>query len=96
MACSKRYNFDPTLPGERRRLVLTISPVHWAAEWLRPVSPNFKLVGPILAGPGNPLPEHIEVTPLPSCRAICQQGLSLRRCLCQSTVCAALIISTCM
>ena len=64
MLCSKHYKFDPTLPEERKRLVLTITPVHWAAEWLRPVSPNFKMVGPILAGPGRPLPEHIEVIPL--------------------------------
>ena len=59
--CSKQYDFDPELPKERRRLVMTIAPVDWAAEWLRPVTPNFKLVGPVLAGPGKPLPAHLEV-----------------------------------
>ena len=41
--------------------MLTISPTHWAAEWLRPVTPNYKLVGPVLAGPGKPLPADLEV-----------------------------------
>lgn len=59
--CSKQYHFNPDLPEERRRMVLTIVPVDWAAEWLRPVSPNYKLVGPILSGPGTPLPAHLEV-----------------------------------
>ncbi len=58
---SKHYNFDPELPEERRRLILTIVPVDWAGEWLRPVTPNYKLVGPILAGPGKPLPAYLEV-----------------------------------
>ncbi len=49
-------------PEERRRLVLTIAPVDWAAEWLRPISPNFKMVGPILSEPGKPLPAELEVT----------------------------------
>lgn len=62
MHCSKSYDFNPELPEERRRLVLTMAPVDWAAEWLRPVNPNFKMVGPILAGPGKPLPAHLEVS----------------------------------
>lgn len=41
--------------------MLTISPTHWAAEWLRAVTPNYKLVGPVLAGPGKPLPADLEV-----------------------------------
>lgn len=60
--CSKSFNFNPDLPEERRRLVLSMAPVDWAAEWLRPVTPNFKMVGPVLAGPGKALPAHIEVT----------------------------------
>ena len=59
--CSAKYGFDPELPEERRRQVLTIVPVDWAAEWLRPVTPNFKHVGPVLAGPGKPLSAHLEV-----------------------------------
>ena len=61
LACSKRYKFEPDKPEERRRLVLTIAPLHWAAEWVRPVPPNFKMVGPILAEPGKPLPQDLEV-----------------------------------
>ena len=40
-----------------------MAPVDWAAEWLRPVTPNFKMVGPILSQPGRPLPADLEVTP---------------------------------
>lgn len=60
--CSKSFNYNPDLPEERRRLVLSMAPVDWAAEWLRPVTPNFKMVGPVLAGPGKALPAHLEVT----------------------------------
>ena len=60
--CSKKVGFNPDLPEERRRLVLTMAPVDWAAEWLRPVTPNFKMVGPILSQPGRPLPADLEVT----------------------------------
>lgn len=42
--------------------MLTMAPVDWAAEWLRPVTPNFKMVGPILSQPGRPLPADLEVT----------------------------------
>ena len=42
---------------------MTIVPVDWAAEWLRPVTPDYKFVGPILSGPGKPLPAHLEVRP---------------------------------
>lgn len=60
-ACSKRYNFNADAPQELRRMVLTIAPLDWAAEWVRPVLPNFKMVGPILPEPGKPLPDDIEV-----------------------------------
>ena len=46
-------------------MVLSISPVDWAAEWLRPVSPSYKYVGPVLAEPGKALPAHLEVNPRP-------------------------------
>jgi len=59
--CSKSFNFNPDLPEERGRLVLSMAPVDWAAEWLRPVTPNFKMVGPVLAGPGKALPANLEV-----------------------------------
>ena len=66
--CSKRLDFNMNAPVERRRLVLTIAPVDWAAEWLRPISPNFKMVGPILSEPGKPLPAELEVSCLPALR----------------------------
>ena len=62
LLCSKSFNFNPDLPEERRRLVLSMDPVDWAAEWLRPVTPTFKMVGPVLAGPGKAFPAHLEVT----------------------------------
>ena len=58
---SKRYGLDLDDPVERRRLVLSMAPADWAAEWVRPVTPNFKMVGPILATPGKPLPPDLEV-----------------------------------
>ena len=72
---SKRYDFNPELPEERRRQVMTIAPVDWAAEWLRPITPNFKHVGSVLAGPGKPLPANLEVShPRCSVAASCMQG----------------------
>ena len=44
-------------------MVLSLSPVDWAAEWLRPISPSYKYVGPVLAEPGKALPAHLEVCP---------------------------------
>lgn len=64
MACSKRYGFNPDTPEERRRQVLTIVPTDWAAEWLRPMTPNFKMVGAVLSGPGKSLPVELEVSSL--------------------------------
>lgn len=62
LTCSKKFGFDANLPENRRRLVMMIAPVDWAAEWLRPVTPNLKLVGPILSEPGKALPAELEVT----------------------------------
>jgi hypothetical protein len=75
--CSKEYGFTVNSARERRRLVLTMAPVDWAVEWLRPVSPRFKMIGPVLAGPGNPLPDDLEARrlhcshPLPTCSMAC-------------------------
>ena len=86
--CSKKYNFDPTLPEERRRLVLTMCPVHWAAEWLRPILPNFKMVGPVLAGPGKPLPTHLEVlSPMLSYDTVLRLMSVLTELVCMSSWC---------
>ncbi|CAL5226014.1 g8820 [Coccomyxa viridis] len=56
----KECGSDPDAAKERRRMVLSISPVDWAAEWLRPVSPSYKYVGPVLAGPGKALPAQFQ------------------------------------
>lgn len=61
LACSKQFAFDINGPGERQRHVLTLVPVDWAAEWVRPTPPALKFVGPILSAPGKPLPAELEV-----------------------------------
>ena len=43
--------------------MLTIAPAHWAVEWLCPVTPNFKMVGPLLPRPAQPLPQEFDVSP---------------------------------
>ncbi|CAK0786592.1 hypothetical protein CVIRNUC_009806 [Coccomyxa viridis] len=48
------------MPQERRRMVMTLLPTDWAAEWVRPTTPDFKMVGPVLTGPGKPLPADLE------------------------------------
>jgi hypothetical protein len=57
------YGFDPMAPEERRRIALTLTPLDFAVEWLRPVTPDFKMVGPVLARPGKPLPADLEASP---------------------------------
>ena len=82
---SRQYGFDPELPEERRRRVLTIVPVDWAAEWLRPVTPDYKLVGPVLPGPGEPLPAHLEVrVRASSWMLVISQALGLTACMRQN------------
>ena len=61
--CSNKFGFNPDAAEERRRMVLSLSPVDWAAEWLRPMPPSYKYVGPVLAEPGKALPAHLEVCP---------------------------------
>ena len=62
LVSSKEHGFDPDAPIERRRLVLTLVPAHWALEWVRPVTPNFKMVGPLLPRPGQTLPDELDVS----------------------------------
>ena len=47
--------------------MLSIVPQDWAVEWLRPVPPDYKMVGPVLAEPGKPLPAELEVEPRLHC-----------------------------
>ena len=48
-------------------MVMTLLPTDWAAEWERPTTPDFKMVGPVLTGPGKPLPADLEVRGALSC-----------------------------
>ena len=41
--------------------MLTMVPAHWSVEWVRPVTPNFRLFGPLLPRPGRPLPDERDV-----------------------------------
>jgi hypothetical protein len=41
---SKTYGIDINAQEERQRLVMTLVPTDWAAEWLRPITPDFKMV----------------------------------------------------
>ena len=63
MLRSARYGLDMNDAAARAAShpALTIAPLHWAAEWLRPVNPDFKMVGPIMAGPGKALSQEFEV-----------------------------------
>ena len=61
--CSKRHGFNTIQDlKEQHRQVLTLIPSDWAAEWLRPLLPNMKMIGPVLPEPGKPLPSGLQVT----------------------------------
>ena len=42
-------------------MLMTLAPADWAAEWIRPTMPNFKMIGPLLPEPGKALDEELEV-----------------------------------
>ena len=48
-------------------MVMTLLPTDWAAEWVRPTTPDFRMVGPVLTEPGKPLPADLEVREALSC-----------------------------
>ena len=58
---SAQHGLNTDSPRERRRVVLHILNADFALEWTRPVTPNVKLVGPILPEPPAPLPAELEV-----------------------------------
>ena len=62
-------------------MVLSISPVDWAAEWLRPVSPSYKYVGPVLAEPGKALPAALQarLCPFVSSTAMPEHAVCAKR-----------------
>ena len=74
--CSAKHGFDPNSPRERRRMALRILSAGFAVEWLRPLPPDVKLVGPLLPQPAAPLPPDLEACDwLSSHRhASCMQG----------------------
>ena len=43
-------------------MVLRIFSADFAVEWLRPLPPDSKLVGPLLPQPAAPLPRELEVS----------------------------------
>lgn len=63
-ASRKRHGVDPDARLERERCALTICAADFAVEWLRPLPPSLKFVGPILPEPARPLPADLEVKPL--------------------------------
>ena len=52
---------DPDAQRERRRMVMTLNIGDPAIEWLRPLPPDLKMIGPILPEPARPLPADLEV-----------------------------------
>lgn len=58
---SKRFGVDPDAPRERRRMVMTLNIGDPAIEWLRPLPPDLKMIGPILPEPALALPADLEV-----------------------------------
>lgn len=42
-------------------MVLTLCIADFAIEWLRPMPPDFKMIGPVLPEPAQPLPANLEV-----------------------------------
>jgi glucuronosyltransferase len=58
---SQKYGLNLDLGEERRRLVMHIISADPAVEWLRPMTPNARMVGPILPTPPAPLPAELEV-----------------------------------
>lgn len=58
---SKKFGVDPDAPRERRRMAMTLNIGDPAVEWLRPLPPDLKMIGPILPEPARPLPADLEV-----------------------------------
>ncbi len=70
MICSNAHGVDPGAPDEARRGILYIFSADFALEWVRPLPPNVKYVGPLLPQPALPLSTELEVS-LSSVRIVC-------------------------
>ena len=62
LPCSNKHGVNLAAPQEMRRLIMHILSADFAMEWLRPMPPNVKLVGPLLPEPPKALPADIEVS----------------------------------
>ena len=77
---SKSHGVDLRDPRERRRHVLTLLSADWAVEWVRPLLPNTKMVGPILPQPAKALPADLQAS-CPEPLEICMLPRGLARAL---------------
>ena len=59
---SREHGLNLADPSERRRQVLTLFSADPALEWLRPLPPSAKMVGPVLPKPAQPLPQDLQVS----------------------------------
>ncbi|CAL5228007.1 g11062 [Coccomyxa viridis] len=56
----KKHGVNLAAPQEARRLIMHIFSADFALEWVRPLPPNVKFVGPILPQPAQALPDKLE------------------------------------
>ena len=70
MLCSNRHGVNLAAPQEIRRLLMHVISADFAMEWVRPMPPNVKLVGPLLPEPPKPLPTDIVVSHTHSLEAL--------------------------
>lgn len=70
LPCSNRHGVNLAAPQEMRRLIMHVLSADFAMEWVRPMPPNVKLVGPLLPEPAKALPSDIEVSRTHSLEAL--------------------------
>lgn len=83
--CSKKHGIDWNAPGARERGQLVLYNDDFALTWPRPLLPNVKFVGPILATDAQPLAPQFEVRPslrVPAC--LRPHAVQVCRCICAS------------
>lgn len=70
LPCSNRHGVNLAAPQEMRRLIMHVVSADFAMEWVRPMPPNVKLVGPVLPEPPKALPADTEVRHTKSLEAL--------------------------